>query len=327
MPDLEDIIAEDNIFGGKIMILSATLNQMAFLFSLIIAGYVLVRLKLLPDGAESVLSKLENYLFIPCLVLGTFIGNFTPAKLGSAGKLILFSVGIEVVVVAVSLLLTRLITKDKYVRNIYLYGLCFSNFGFMGNAVVSALFPDVFLEYIIFTLVLWILIYIWGVPALLRDSDKGGAKAIVKNLINPMFICMILGIIIGLTGFTLPSFAVSLIDSVGGCMSPIAMLITGMTIAKANIGRILKIKSVYLVSIIRLVVYPMIFIGIYLLLGLELSKSFLVCAVASLAMPLGLNTIVIPNAYGKDTTVASGMALISHVLSVISIPLIFTFIS
>ena len=44
-------------------------------------------------------------------------------------------------------------------------------------------------------------------------------------------------------------------------------------------------------------------------------------------MPLGLNTIVIPNAYGKDTTVASGMALISHVLSVISIPLIFTFIS
>ena len=110
-------------------------------------------------------------------------------------------------------------------------------------------------------------------------------------------------------------------------MSPIAMLITGMTIAKANIGRILKIGSVYLVSVIRLVVYPLIFIGIYLLLGLELSKSFLVCAVASLAMPLGLNTIVIPNAYGKDTTVASGMALISHVLSVITIPLIFSFIS
>ncbi len=309
------------------MLISATLNQMAFLFSLIIAGYMLVRLKLLPEGAESVLSKLENYLFIPCLVLGTFIGNFTPAKLGSAGKLILFSVGIEVIVVALSLLLTRLITKDKYTRNIYLYGLCFSNFGFMGNAVVSALFPDVFLEYIIFTLVLWILIYVWGVPALLRDSDKGGTKAILKNLVNPMFICMILGIIIGLTGAKLPGFAVSLIDSVGGCMSPIAMLITGMTIAKANIGRILKIKSVYLVSIIRLVVYPMIFIGIYLLLGLELSKSFLVCAVASLAMPLGLNTIVIPNAYGKDTTVASGMALISHVLSVITIPLIFTFIS
>ena len=54
-----------------------------------------------------------------------------------------------------------------------------------------------------------------------------------------------------------------------------------------------------------------------------LSKTFVICAVASLAMPLGLNTIVIPAGYGKDTTMASGMALISHVLAVITIPLIF----
>lgn len=300
---------------------------MAFLFSLILAGYILVKFKFLPEGSESVLSKLENYLFIPCLVLGTFIGNFTVDKLSSAGLLLLFSIGIEVVVVAVSLLLTRLIAKDKYTRNIYLYGLCFSNFGFMGNAVVSAIFPDVFLEYIIFTLALWVLIYVWGVPVLLRDNEGGGIGSALKNLINPMFICMILGIIIGVFGIKLPSFATSLIDSVGGCMSPVAMLITGMTIAKMDFKKVLKIKSIYLVSVLRLLVYPLIFIGIYLLAGLELERSFLVCAVASLAMPLGLNTIVIPSAYGKDTTIASGMALISHVLSILTIPVVFMLIS
>jgi predicted permease len=46
-----------------------------------------------------------------------------------------------------------------------------------------------------------------------------------------------------------------------------------------------------------------------------------------LAMPLGLNTIVVPGAYGKDTTDAASMALISHILSIITIPIIFMLVS
>ena len=42
-----------------------------------------------------------------------------------------------------------------------------------------------------------------------------------------------------------------------------------------------------------------------------------------MAMPLGLNTIVVPKGYGKDTTDAAGMALISHTLSIATIPLVF----
>ncbi len=306
------------------MIFTTTLQQMLFLFSLIIIGYILIRLKLLPENSSAVLSKLENYLFIPALVLGTFIANFTIDKLESAGKLLIFGIVIEFVVIFISVLCTRLITKDKYIRNIYLYGLCFSNFGFMGNAIVSALFPDVFLEYIIFTLVLWTGIYLWGAPRLLMDDgEKKGIKNSLKNLVNPMFICMILGIIIGLSGIRLPQFAVSLIDSAGACMSPMAMLITGMTIAKIDLKSVFKTKSIYVVSALRLIIYPLLFVGVYCLLKLKLPMSFFICAVASLAMPLGLNTVVIPSAYGKDTTVASGMALVSHILSIVTIPLVF----
>ena len=46
----------------------------------------------------------------------------------------------------------------------------------------------------------------------------------------------------------------------------------------------------------------------------------LLCAVA---MPLGLSPVVIPAAYGQDTSAAAGMALISHLLSVATIPLVF----
>ena len=94
-----------------------------------------------------------------------------------------------------------------------------------------------------------------------------------------------------------------------------------MTIAKIDIKKVFKIKSIYAVSFLRLIVYPLLFIGFAALIPLP--RTFVICAAASLAMPLGLNTIVIPAAYGKDTTTASGMTLISHILAIITIPVIF----
>ncbi len=309
------------------MIFSITIQQMFVLVFLIFLGYILMKTGLLPTNSETVLSKLENYLFLPALVLSTFIGNFTVDKISNAGKLLLFSVVIEFLVIILALLCTRLLTKDSYIRKIYLYGLCFSNFGFMGNAVVSALFPEIFMEYTVFTLVLWIAIYLWGVPNLLMENESGGTRKKLKNLLNPMLICMVVGMLIGISGIKMPQFINSMIDSASACMSPVAMLITGITIAKINIKSVLKIKSLYVVTALRLLAFPLAFIGIYCMLkyifSVELPSTFVICAVASLAMPLGLNTIVIPSAYGKDTTVASGMALISHIFSILSIPLIF----
>ena len=297
----------------------ATLNQMAFLFTFIIIGYILSKLKVVQDNSEAVLSRLENYVFIPALVLGTFINNFTTEKLSTSWKLILGCFTLEAVVIVVSIAAVKLISKDKYIQNIYLYGLCFSNFSFMGNAVVSTLFPDIFLEYIVFTLVLWTLIYIWGAPSLLiGGSETKGIKDRLKSFLNPMFICMIIGMLIGILKIPMPDFVDTAITATSGCMSPVAMLLTGMTI---DIKKVLKVKSIYVVSFLRLIVYPLLFIGFLMLV--PMNKTFAICAVASLAMPLGLNTIVIPAAYGKDTTTASGMALISHVLAIITIPVIF----
>ena len=301
---------------------TATLNQMAFLFTFIVIGYILAKWKMVPDTAATVLSKLENYIFIPALVLSTFIGNFTMQKLSSSWVLLVASLALEIVMIGLSLIAVKLVTKDKYTRNIYLYGLSFSNFGFMGNAVVSALFPDIFLEYIVFTLVLWTLIYIWGVPSLLMgEAETKNIKDRLKNFLNPMFICMLVGMLIGILQIPIPAFADSAITVTANCMSPIAMLLTGMTIAKIDIKKVLKIKSIYAVSFLRLIVYPLLFIGFAALIPLP--STFVICAAASLAMPLGLNTIVIPAAYGKDTTTASGMTLISHILAIITIPAIF----
>lgn len=296
---------------------------MAFLFSLIAIGYILAKLDVIPKNTESVLSKLENFIFMPALVMGTFIKNFTLDNIKNYSTLLLGSVVVELAVIALSMIVVRLCTNDKYIQNIYLYGLSFANFGFMGIAVVNALFAEVAFEYILFTIVLWVGIYAWGAPVLLMGSvgEKVTIKARLKNFVNPMFIGMAIGMIIGITNIPVPSFIGTLVDSLGACMSPLAMLLTGMTVARSPIVEIISKKSIYAITAVRLILYPAIFLVIAYFV--PMSRPFLICALCSLAMPLGLNTIVIPAAYGKDTKVASGMALISHLAACITIPIVF----
>lgn len=308
-------------------IFMTTLNQMAFLFLLIFIGFLLGKKKLLPENASGILSKLENYIFIPALVLKTFCENFTIAKMGSAGTIFLTSFIMILIIIPVAVLVARLCSKSKYIQNIYTYGLAFSNFGFMGNAVVVALFPDVFFEYLIFTLPLWIMIYLWGVPALLL-SEVGQEKNLKDRLhsfFNPMFISMLVGMFVGLSGLMQPIWFTSAISSCAGCMSPIAMLLTGITVANADMKKIFTDFSIYVVSIIRLVLFPLVMMTILYILKMD--DTLMICAICSVAMPLGLNTIVIPSAYGRDTTVAAGMAIVSHLLSCITIPIIFAVVS
>lgn len=54
-----------------------------------------------------------------------------------------------------------------------------------------------------------------------------------------------------------------------------------------------------------------------------MSKNIVVCTICSLAMPLGLSTLVILGGYGKDASVAAGIAIASYLLSVATIPIIF----
>lgn len=307
----------------------ATLNQMGFLFLLIFIGFILVKTKILPEGSAKVLSRLESYFFIPAMVLLKFMKEFTIERLSTSWLTIVISFAIAFVMIPIVLLVSKLLTKNVTERNAYIYGLCFSNFGFMGNAVVQTLFPSIMLEYVIFTIPLWTLIYVWGVPFILteREDSKGENKILtsLKALVNPMFIALVIGVILGLTGVypLLPDnfFAVKVVEAGDMCMSPVAMLITGITFGTMNFKVVFKKPGIYIATVIRLVIIPFIMFGIFSLIPVP--ETVFKCIMIVSAMPLGLNSIVVPASYGKDTSAAAGMALVSHLLSLATIPLFF----
>ena len=184
--------------------------------------------------------------------MGTFMKQFTVAKLTASWQTVAFSTGLWLLLLPLAMLLPRALTKDTFTRRIYAYGLAFANFGFMGNAVVKALFPDLFLDYLLFGIPLLVATYAWAVPALLipREEVKGGR---LKALFNPMFIGMAAGMVLGLLDLPLPGWLTGPVDALSDCMSPVAMLLTGITVAAVDVKTLFGKPSVYILSAVRLI--------------------------------------------------------------------------
>lgn len=97
------------------------------------------------------------------------------------------------------------------------------------------------------------------------------------------------------------------------------MILTGLVIGGYDIKSLLKNKRVYLLTLVRCILLPLVLLSVVKLIGLR--QEIITLLVFICAMPLGLNTIVVPSAFGKDTTLGASMALISNILGLISVPL------
>ena len=84
---------------------------------------------------------------------------------------------------------------------------------------------------------------------------------------------------------------------------------------------ILKNYKIYIASIVRLVVIPVIVV--FLMKMLKINEITIMIALCTTAMPFGLNGIVFPAAYGQDTKTGASMALISDIMAIITIPVLF----
>ena len=324
-----------------------TLTQMAILLSFMLIGFIVTKTKVVNAGAAKILARLENTVFIPALILNTFKNQFTVESFSSSWKLLLFSLLTSLIIIPLVLFLVKFISNDSFIRKISAYGLCFSNFNFMGNAVVTALYgEEFFMNYFIFTLPLWIIIYMWGAPALLmgcEDEDcrknlpcaeaKPSCKKTLadrfKTLLNPMIVSLLIGVFLGISGIgpNLPGVLDKVIVTCSDCMSPIAMILTGITFAGLDFKKVLSTPTVYIVSALRLLVIPFTIGGIAFLIKafvVDIPAVYYVSFICVISMPLGLNSIIVPAAYGRDTSVPAGMALVSHVLSILTIPLVMT---
>lgn len=313
---------------------------MLYLFLCIAIGFGLRKGGAIPENSGSVLAKLENWVFCPALSFMTAATYFRTDNIATHGINILLSCILACFALGIATVLSKVfVRKACYDRGVYAYALMFGNFGFVGDPLVIELFGNEFFAYYkLFTLPLSVLCYVWGISVLVpKEYCPSGIKGITKRVFTPPTVALFVGIIFGLTnGLSfMPEFIVTSLDALKSCMGPVAMILAGITIAGFDLKEMLTNKKVYLATAMRLTVLPAALLSILFLIitvfeavfKIQVGYTPLILAFFAYASPLGMNTIVFPQAYGGDPKTGAAMAMISHTLCVISIPIMYTLLT
>lgn len=300
------------------MVFSTTLNQMLMFFSVMILGFILIRTKVVPENADVSLSKVLTTVINPALILKTFAANFNISTLMEKSQIFLWGIGLLFVLIFVGTALGNMFADNRYVKYLYTYSFIIPNMGYMAQPLTAAVFgEEALFNLMIFSIPFNVYIYSVGSTRMNPQNDKVS----LKSLANPLFYSMGVGIVLGLLKVPIPTFVSNTLTSVSGCMGVIAMLLSGIVIGKYDLRELVSSGRIYVATFLRLIVIPGVFVYALKLFGVPSFVYMTVLCV--LAMPMGLNTVVFPAAYGGDTKPGASMALISNIFGVITIPIMF----
>ena len=291
------------------MVFQITLQQMVILFLFMAVGFVMVKRKMLPENAAGVLSKLLVTAFLPCMVFKTFATNLNPGNIMEKLPLFLISA------------LSRLFARDRMTRNVYIYSMTVPNMGYMGYPLVGAVLGDMMLlDFMVVAVPSNLFIYTVGMQIL-----NPNGKFSFKKIMNPPMIGMLIGIVFGLCSIPVPEVVLDAATSASNCMAPCAMLLTGFVLAKQPLKAMFVQAKSYVISFIKLVIFPIAGFFAMRLLGAP-QQAVLLCTIA-LALPFGLNSVVFPEAFGGDSTPGARLCFIGNLMALVTIPLVFWMLS
>lgn len=333
-----------------------TLWQILILFAFIAAGFIMRKTGILNNSAGETLSALEVNLFMPAYLLLNLATNFKITNISGHLTSIAISICFLLFLILISGVLARVFEKDKKKRGIMVYLFAFSNYGYFGYPMVSAIYGEqVMANMIIFAIPFTFTIYTYGVYLLTGDmgfrrktksnygyavtpSENGflsGAQEKPKRkrivfMPSMVLIAVVLGVTLGLSSASLPPPVLNGLRSAGNCMTPVAMILTGYIIAAYPVkGLFISVKP-YLVALVRLIILP-VFIG-SLMYGLSYFLPFLrgenlFFMIIISAMPVGMNIVVFSEKKGNNSHENAQIFFISYLLVLFTLPAIFYIIS
>jgi predicted permease len=302
-------------------IFSSVIFQIAVLFSFIFIGFTIRQGGFLPENSAEIFSKLEHRILMPAVVINTFRTNCTVKNISEKWVFIAYSTGVLLFCIATGFVASRFLGKTEYLKKVYRYSISVSNFGFVGTAMVSGIYGAESMElfdYLMFTLPLNLFTYSIGIAWLVPN---GHGKFSMKNFVNPIFVSIFIGAILGLLPIPKFRLVTTIINSTAACMSPIAMILTGFVIGGYSFANLFGKWQTYVVAGIRLVFLPTV--SVLVLKLFNAPQEAVVATLCANAMPLGLNTVIIPSAYGKSPDDGASMALVSQLTAVFTIPILF----
>lgn len=298
------------------------LEQMVILFLLMAVGFYCYKKEIITDESSKKISAIVVNIANPAMVLS---GSMSEDKI--AGRELLMMAGIVVAIYASLLVLAMIVPGllriDKKSRGAYQAMTVFTNIGFMGFPVVSALYGSGALLYAaLFTIPYNILIYTYGVTVMSTEEKAEGEKKKIplNRIFNMGVIACFITIIIYLLDLQVLTFIKSTVTHLSNLTAPLSMMVIGASLATINLKKLFTDVKLLLFSAVKLLVIPV--------LGVLIIRQFVsndvICGVCMvmLATPVGSMTAMLAQQYDGDYEMASKGVALTTVLSVVTMPLV-----
>ena len=284
-------------------------------------GFFLVKRGILGDGGLDALSRLAIDVTLPILIFCQLIKDFSFALYPNWWVFPLISIAITALGFIAGSLLESFV-KGAEEKKQFLGLVTFQNSGYLPLALFAALLsPEksstIFIYLFLFLLGFNLVMFSLGVYMLAFSSAK---KFEWQRLFSAPVAATIISLILVFFGINkyVPDFVIKPLRSVGDTTLTLAMLVVGGSLAQIKLGNIDKKAMAFLV-LAKLVILPLA--GLLLLIKLKLPELIGLLILIELAVPSANSLTAIVRAYKKDDILISQGIFISHILSIITLPL------
>ena len=293
-------------------------SKVAVILILILVGCFITKRGMLTERGASEITTVLIKLVTPCVIINSFIGSAGGLDI----SLLAMAVALPALWSMMGLGMSYLVFKKEPLerQKVLRFSLIFSNVGFMGIPLVQGIVGDRGVIYASFGVVVFnVLCWTYGYSMM-----SGGASLNIKTvLLNPGVVGIAIGLPIYFLGLELPGIIAEPLGYIADLNTPLAMLVIGSYIAKADLHSFMSDLSVYKVSFLRLVAVPALLLLALMLLpeGLRPEKELFMATMVQAATPVAANAVLFAVQYKRDSELASKLVAVSTVLSIITIPI------
>lgn len=293
-------------------------KQIAQFFIMIIMGYTLVKLKIVKSEDSKVLSMVCLYLIMPCVIINSFLIEFTPEKLKGLG----LAVGVAIVIHFVAWVFIRILGKVLNFNPVEKASVMYSNAANMVIPVVMSVLGD---EWVLYSsaFVSVQLVLLWTHCKSMLSNEKGFELKKIYTNIN--LIAIFIGILLFITKIHIPSVLQGTLKSVGGTVAPISMIITGMIMAGAELKKVFSNGRIYLILFFRMIFFPFIVFMIIYFTGITkvIDNGAMILLVTFIATitPTASSITQMAQVYGNNEQYAGAINIMTTIVSIVTMPI------
>ena len=292
------------------------LRQTIIMLMLIMVGVLCSKTRLISKASNKELSGFVLQVVNPVMIFMSYQTEYRSELVENLLLTFVFSVA----AVTVNIIAAYLLIRDRQGRETQIerFSAIYSNCGFMGIPLINALFGMEGVFYLTaFITVFNIFVWTHGIILISGERDM---KKVIKVFYSPTIIAIALGLITFFLRLRLPSEPSRALSYIGELNTPLAMIVSGVTIADTNVVKLLKKPSVYYVAALRLLIIPVILTAILSNIPMD-EKVRITVIVAAAAPPAAMCTLQCVR-YGKNSLYASEIFAFGTILSIATLPAI-----